>query len=204
MTNLFDGATAALGSGLSRRHVLRTVTTTVVAALSAQGAQAAESPVSELETIADPSVAPHLRALELKLRPAKGKGITRLYLRDRLPARITAPGQGTVALVPHFLDGLDGVELSIYEHPKMTLVKRLPLTLKAKAVSAAEPFLPGVTFAASRFVRVLTEPAGDDCCVSCCNGYHICASGVCCSESDPNCGHCCDYGSCGPNCNCCS
>jgi hypothetical protein len=203
MKHAFDAATAAIASGLSRRHVLKTVTSTVLAAVAVHGTEAAEPHASHEESV-DSSAPPKFRALELKLFRANENGVTKLFLRDRQPARITAPGQSTVALVPHFMNELAGVELSIYEHKSMTLAKRLPLSLKAKAVPAGVTFLPGVTFVASRFVPVATEPLANDCCVSCCNGYHICASGVCCDTSNSNCGTCCDYGSCQPNCNCCS
>ena len=169
MKHPFDTATAALASGLSRRNVLKTVLSSVAAGMSIRtiaDSEPVEAAAEHMPT-ADPTEV-H-KALELKLLRVNPntKGVTKLFLRDRLPARITAPGQKTVALVPHFL-------------------------------------LPGVAFAASRFVRVLPEPPGEDCCVSCCNGYNICASGVCCNTNDPSCGNCCDYGSCQPTCNCCS
>lgn len=203
MKHLFDTATAALASGLSRRNVLKTVLSSVAAATSVRAVVDDEPVAAEYIPEAGP-LEVH-KALELKLlRPDQKKGVTKLFLRDRLPARITAPGQKTVALVPHFLDGLQGVELSLYEHSSMAFAGRLSIALRGRAVSADIALLPGVAFAASRYVRALPEPPGDDCCVSCCNGYNICASGVCCSTSDPSCGHCCDYGSCQPTCNCCS
>lgn len=206
MKHPFDTATAALASGLSRRNVLKTVLSSVAAGMSIRtiaDSEPVEAAAEHMPT-ADPTEV-H-KALELKLLRVNPntKGVTKLFLRDRLPARITAPGQKTVALVPHFLDGIGGVELSLYEHPSMTFAGRLSVPLRNKPVSPNVALLPGVAFAASRFVRVLPEPPGEDCCVSCCNGYNICASGVCCNTNDPSCGNCCDYGSCQPTCNCCS
>ena len=206
MKHPFDTATAALASGLSRRKVFKTVMSSVAAAMSVRAVVDNESIEAAAEYMPEADPSEVHKALELKLLRAnqKTKGVTKLFLRDRQPARVTAPGQKTVALVPHFLDGLGGVELSLYEHPSMTVAGRLSIPLHGRAVSADVALLPGVSFAASRYVRVLPEPPGDDCCVSCCNGYNICASGVCCDTSDPSCGHCCDYGSCQPTCNCCS
>jgi hypothetical protein len=205
MTHPFDTATAAIASGLSRRHVLRAVMASVAGGMSVPSLQAKEFDGTIGNGLPEAASTETNKSLELKvfINP-KSKSVTKLYLRDRLPARLTAPGQKTMAVVPQFLNGLGGIELSLFEHSSMTFAKRLSITLGAKPVRVDIPELPGVTFAASRFVRLLAEPKGDDCCVSCCNGYNICAAGVCCSESNPSCGHCCDYGSCGKACDCCA
>jgi hypothetical protein len=205
MKHPFDTATAAIASGLSRRHVLRTVVASVAGGMSVRAIEGKESEDAVLDELPEASPTETNKSLELKLLlNPKSKTVTKVFLRDRLPARVTAPGQKTVALVPHFMDGLGGVELSLFEHSSMTLTKRLSVPLGGKPVRADIAQLPGVAFAASRFVRMVAEPHGDDCCVSCCNGYNICAAGVCCSMSDPTCGHCCDWGSCGKTCNCCA
>jgi len=206
MKHPFDAATAALASGLSRRNVLKTVMSSVAAAMSIRAIADTEPVEASADYMTEASPTDVHKALELKLLQINSntKGVTKIFLRDRQPARVTAPGQTTVALMPHFLDGLGGVELSLYEHPSMTLAGRLSVPLRNEPVPAALALLPGLAFAASRFVKVLPDPPGDDCCVSCCNGYNICASGVCCNTNDPSCGHCCDYGSCQPSCNCCS
>ena len=196
MRNGIDAATAVVGMGLGRRHLFKTV----AALWGATVVAGRETFASETSALGK---ATETHAVELYLLTGNQYGPSRLVIRDRQPAKIIRPDGRTVTLIPHVLTNRTGIELSIYDGKDMKLDKRMPLEFGKGPTSLATALLAGMSVHTPRLVPFGGLEGGTDCCVTCCQGIEVCASGVCCDTENSNCGACCDYGSCQPDCNCC-
>jgi hypothetical protein len=197
MRNTLDNLSTVLGSGLSRRHLLRAVTSTLVA--TASGAWMGSRRVSNVAQAAPPMQ--KRRAVVLKASYDDLEHATRVVIPDRLSGAVTVSGQPKVTIVPHVLDEAGAVQLSMYNtSSNMNLVKRLTLAVGADSVRVGSPLMPGLSIAATEILSVETpvEPA-EDCCVYCYGIYEWCGCSVCCSWCQSMFGHCCDYGCCWPD-----
>lgn len=197
MKNDIDAATSAVGLGLGRRDLLKTIAAVCVGSVIGRREASASDVVIPGEPLES-------QAVELYVQGGSLTGPTRMVIRDRQPARIIKPGSKQVTLIPHVMANMKGIELSIYDGASMKLDKRLPIVFGAAPTPVAGSLLAGMSFHAPRLVPFAGTGGGTDCCVTCCSGQTICASGVCCNTNDSSCGACCDYGSCQPNCDCCA
>jgi len=206
MSNSIDSVTMAMSSGLPRRQVLRTIGAAIVAAGSAARLSARSTTASGW--VGQPQGQdPQWRTVTLHM--LHGDHRTKLVVPDRFAARVTFGSHPTLSIVPQIVDATQSIELSVYQHSSMTLLKRVPLALQGEAAridwsaiasTALFASMPAVAFAAIEMKRAklptdYTEE--EDCCVQCCWGGSACACGVECS-GDPACGNCCDSGCCEP------
>lgn len=207
MSNAIDSVSMAMSPGLPRRHMLRTIGAAIVAAAS--GVKLSANSATSTAWVGQPQQnEPQWRTITLLMR--HGEHTTKLTVPDRFAARVTFGSHPTLAIVPQIVDETQSIELSLYQHSSMALLKRVSLGLRADAanvdwgtIAGASAFasLPAVAFSADAMKRakLATDYTEDeDCCVKCCWGGSACACEVACDSGNPGCGNCCDTGCCEP------
>jgi len=210
MHHSLESLAVRVASGVPRRNVLRSMLGVLAAGgfgtlLTKGGSVAAASQAVPPSSVAPGSV--RVRAFTLKMRVPTGE-CAQLHLPDRWAARFSYRNEKLI-LVPHILADTNQVELSIYKQSGNELLRRLMLPLvtngvwhEVPVVDAGLSSMRGLAFAALWPRDVYLPPsysAEDDCCTQCCFGGQACAPAVCCDKDNPNCGNCCDGGSC-PGC----